>query len=564
MSKFNTRENPPAPASLRGTSALATTVAPGGAPDTATREGGAGFTRTDQADLFLACTSGFITEKNFYETGEERVDRVRDLARAVAVTEEGAAWLSDFLPWLRGEGNMRTAGIVVAAEAVHARLRLATKLGGNRALVSAVCQRADEPGEFLAYWMSRFGRTKIPHAVKRGLGDAAARLYTAYSALKYDTPGRAVRFGDLIKYVGATAPVGKGELYRWLIARAPQRRAPDWQDRVDYTLLPMVSARRALEAVPLADRRALLQVAGSGMLTEAGATWEYLSGWLADGQGMDADAWRAVLPSMGYMARLRNLANFDRAGLDDMVASVIAHQLADPAAVAASRQFPYRFLSAYDTVPSDRWRHPLGKALDLSLRNIPELPGSTLVMIDTSGSMEASVSNRSARSRVDVAALFGIAVATRNRGRVDVYGFANYAYPFEVVVGGSTLREVERFRGTVGQAGHGTRIVESTMAAALGRPGGYDRVLIFTDGQTFPTTVGRLGIDLHGHLSQKLPASMSAYAFDLGGYSEGFLPSGSGNRHQLGGLTDATFRMIPQVEAGQHGSWPWDTISYGV
>jgi hypothetical protein len=35
------------------------------------------------------------------------------------------------------------------------------------------------------------------------------------------------------------------------------------------------------------------------------------------------------------------------------------------------------------------------------------------------------------------------------------------------------------------------------------------------------------------------------------------MPAGYGNRHKLGGLTDATFALIPNIEAGAAARWPW-------
>ena len=72
----------------------------------------------------------------------------------------------------------------------------------------------------------------------------------------------------------------------------------------------MIAARAALMALPVQDRRAVLDQ--PERLSAAGMTWESLAGWL---QGpLDAAAWQAVIPSMGYMALLRNLRNFDDAG----------------------------------------------------------------------------------------------------------------------------------------------------------------------------------------------------------------------------------------------------------
>ena len=66
-----------------------------------------------------------------------------------------------------------------------------------------------------------------------------------------------------------------------------------------------------------------------------------------------------MIPSMGYMALLRNLRNFDQAGISRDTQMAVASTLADPEAVARSRQFPYRFWSAYKNVPSLTWASAL-------------------------------------------------------------------------------------------------------------------------------------------------------------------------------------------------------------
>ncbi len=74
---------------------------------------------------------------------------------------------------------------------------------------------------------------------------------------------------------------------------------------------------------------------------------------------------------MGYMALLRNLRNFDEAGVSDAVAGRVAERLADPAQVAKSRQLPMRFLSAYRAAPSLRWAWALEQAIAHALANVP-------------------------------------------------------------------------------------------------------------------------------------------------------------------------------------------------
>src|SRR4029077_5699194 len=126
------------------------------------------------------------------------------------------------------------------------------------------------------------------------------------------------------------------------------------------------------------------------------------------------DLWAALIPSMGYMALLRNLRNFDDAGVPDGIAAAVAARLTDPEQVAKSRQFPFRFLSAYRAVPSLRWAYPLERALNLSLANVPALGGRTLVLVDRSLSMgDAKMSGRAEMVWADAAAVFGAAIAQR-------------------------------------------------------------------------------------------------------------------------------------------------------
>lgn len=114
-----------------------------------TYEGGRGRERDARSELFLLAVSNFVSQQTFYETGADRDDRFTKLVRELAVTDP--AWTAGLLGWLRGEGKLRTASVVGAAEYVKARLDAgATDGPSNRQVVAAVLQRPDEPGELLA------------------------------------------------------------------------------------------------------------------------------------------------------------------------------------------------------------------------------------------------------------------------------------------------------------------------------------------------------------------------------------------------------------------------------
>jgi hypothetical protein len=567
MSKFNRR-----PAGATVLSPYTST------PDSGyTHEGAPGHQRDPRTELFLAAVSALAGEDSFYETGVDRDQRYRALVGQLAVDDP--VWCAAFLRWLRTAANVRTAALVGAVEYVRARLALTQGAPtrpprhaaidptvpvapSNRRVVDSVLERGDEPGELLAYWIGRYGRA-IPSAVKRGVADAVLRMQSEYTYLKWDSRERAVRHADVLNLchpgdrAGANQRISgpyQHDLFDYIVGvpHRPDMPIPD--------ALRTLSRRDTLMRLPVDERRAALS--DPTLLARAGITWEALAGWL---QGpMDAPAWSAVLPSMGLMAQIRNLRNLDQAGVgDDVVAPVLA-RLRDPGEIARSRQFPYRFYSAYLAAPSLRWGQALETALQHSLGNLPRLGGRTLILVDTSASMERPLSARSTATYAQTAALFGVALAARGE-QVDLFGFADGQFPHHVAAGASVLREVERFCSRIGEVGHGTQI-----GAALARQfNDHDRVVVISDMQTMPhpgSGGGQLNVrelDVLGRriarpITDLVPAKVPMYGFSLGGYRRGAMPSGHGRRWEFGGLTDATFRLIPMLEAGERARWPWE------
>ena len=162
------------------------------------------------------------------------------------------------------------------------------------------------------------------------------------------------------------------------------------------------------------------------------------------------------------------------------------------------------------------------------------------------------MSRKSTMTMVQTAALFGLATAVRNRERTDLYGFADGQFQVrwsEYRL--SVLKSLETFIRRIGEVGYGTRIGEAARATYRG----HDRVMIVTDMQTFPNGSGRAG--QVGDVSASVPARTPVYGLNLVGYRHSGMPAGHGNRHELGGLTDATFSLIPNIEAGLASRWPW-------
>ncbi|KIR65840.1 TROVE domain-containing protein [Micromonospora haikouensis] len=498
------------------------------AAEAMTAEGGPGFLRGQRAELFLLAVSNMVGADTFYEAAADRDARFRELVAAVAVADPD--WFARFVPWLRTGALLRSASVVAALEG--SRAQVAAGVPGSRAVVGAALQRADEPGEALAYWLGRHGRA-LPKPVKRGVADAVVRLYHERSLLKYDSDGDAVRFGDVIEL---THPVARdarqGDLFRHALDRRHKRDNPLPES------LTVLAARAELMALPVQRRR---EVTDPAVLGAAGMSWEALAGWRQ--APMDAAAWESIIPTMGYLALLRNLRNFDQAGVGDAVAEAVAAKLTDPGEVARSRVLPMRFLSAYNAAPSLRWAYPLERALQQALANVPALDGRTLILIDTSGSMNSTFSRDGTLRCWDAATVFGLALAARARDAT-VVSFSHASRVFPAVAGESVLAAVRRFREGGYFYGGGTQ----TEQAIRRHYAGHDRVVVLTDEQA------------HWHaapdVAHAVPAHVPTYTWNLVGYRVGHAPT-VGNRHTFGGLSDAAFAMIPLVEAGSRDRWPF-------
>lgn len=523
--------------------------------DTArTHEGAPADTRDARSELFVLAVTNLVGQDTFYERANARDERFRLLVREVTATDP--EWVASFVPWLRDSANMRTAAIVAAVEYCLA--------GGpeKRRVISGALQRGDEPAEFLGYWIQRTGRHTLPGGVQRGLRDAVERLYTERAVLRYDSSRATVRMGDVVELVKprSHSTHGAAELTIEEIGRRRRRRSQLYDFLYDSRRnrpepgeeLMTLRARRRLEAMPPHQRRVVAR--DSELLRLAAVSWEYLAGWLPG--GMDAQAWELAIPEMGYMALLRNLRNFEQAGVSRDVLRQVEDRLRDPDEVRKSRQLPIRFLSAWKAVGSTRWGAALEDALSVTFDNVPRLTGRSLVLVDMSGSMKDPLSERSQVQRWEAALLFGHAAAwASDEADLFVYsggwssirrwsdrfgrGDSDDNVYHRLDASRSPLRlydDATRWPG----AFYGTRTwltVEQT--CDLKR---HDRLVLVTDEQSHDSYRG-------------LPVPKRTYVVNVAGYHPAQLPPGA---VAFGGLSDAVFAGLAALESRHDERWPWD------
>lgn len=546
MATFNKRTTKPLITSQVKTEGTSTTAL-----------GASGFGRTPLSDLYLLSISGTVTADTFHEKGAARQDRYIDLLRGVALLDQDNA--TAMLPWLRSDGYMRTAAVLGAAE-VAKTLCDQHRYKGVEDMVDGVLQRADEPGEFLAYWFSIAGKAwpKRYQAVKRGLKRAVSRLYTEYSYGKWDSSRRAYRFADVIDIVHpAPKDQAQSDLFRLILDRRHGHTG---------TLTPRLAMFGSLKQwraqaadIPKGVSRADLaasRLLDPAVIKAAGLTWEDVMSEL--GSKVDKKLlWEAMIPVMAPGALIKNLRNFDENGVSDVAADEVAKVLTSTDRIRRARLFPYRFLAAHRAVPSLRWGHVLERGLAASLDLVPALNGKTLILVDRSPSMfpghAFSTPHKGDITLADQAALFGAALAVKAQDATLV-AFGGTSRKIPVPRGASVLKVVESF-------GREINYTDIPAAVKANFTSEYTRVVIVTDEQSRPGHFVRH--DSHGwrndemKIDDLIPAHIPVHMWNMAGYSASILETGGTNRHSFGGLSDSSFALIDLVERGKNAPWPW-------
>ena len=426
-----------------------------------THEGAAARQISPEKQLRRSVLSCLLWEDQFYEDGQEISQRIADLVR-LNKPETVAALAKE----ARSEQHLRHVPLLLLSELAS--------IGQGSSLVSdAIADtigRADELGELLAvYW--RNGRQPVSAQMKKGLARAFCK-FDRYQLAKYDRDN-AIKLRDVM-FMCHPKP-------------ANDEQAEIWKGLANGTL-------------GSADTWEVRQSAGTEKKTEVDKR----------------ERWEAMLREgkLGYLALLRNLRNMLDAGVD------MALIEAGIAARKGSRQvLPFRYVAAARAAP--RLERAVDQALVAAIGESQEMPGNTTVIVDTSGSMNATLSAKSQMRRVDAAA----ALACVINGRVRTFAY------------GSSVQEVPHRLGMAGvdaiqsaNVGWATYLGKAVKAANETSP---DRIIVITDEQT--------------HDPVPPPNAKYGYLINVGSYQNGV---GYGPWVHIDGWSEATLRFIREYEAG--------------
>lgn len=318
---------------------------------TTNRSGHAAYKMTDKQKLVTQVLCSFFNEKKFY--GDNTAEMQETIKNVIAVDPQFVANLAVFA---RREFNMRTVAHVLVTYLAH-------EVNGKpyaRKAVDAVAIRGDDATEIMACYLDVFGKP-IPNALKKGIADAMQR-FDEYTLAKYKGEGNAVKMRDLLCLCRPT-PKNEAQSAAWKLLLNGELETP-------YTWETELSAK-----------------------------------------GNNAATWEKLIDSgkVGYMALLRNLRNILTANPRN-VGKVLA-TIENPQMVKRSKQLPFRFLSAYkelENIGGSRVFDALENAVEASIENMPKLDGTTVIAVDTSGSMGTAISAKSKVKCYEIAMMLGL------------------------------------------------------------------------------------------------------------------------------------------------------------
>lgn len=389
-----------------------------------THEGARAVPINPEQELRRSVMSCMLWENTFYENGENIATRIANL-----VPQVGFKKASEIAIYAREQMKLRHAPLwIVRAMAKMTGHEKTTpnKLGeldwirryslGDT--LARVIQRPDELTEFVAlYWKD--GRQPLSAQVKLGLASAFTK-FDAYQLAKYNRDG-AVKLRDVL-FLCHAKPIN-------------DEQAATWKQLVDGTL-------------PTPD------------------TWEVA---LSTGQDKK-ETWTRLIQEgkLGALALLRNLRNMNEAKVDEQVI------FAGLDSLKVDRVLPFRFIAAARAVP--QWESKIEPIMLKSIDGKKKLPGKTILLIDVSGSMDDSISEKSDLKRVDAAC--GLAILARELcENVRIFSFSNELQPIPDRRG-FALRDA-----IMNSQNHGGTWLGRAVSAIDGNES-YDRFIVITDEQS--------------------------------------------------------------------------------
>jgi hypothetical protein len=478
-------------------------------PNVVNEAGGLAFRKTPAFELLSLVFCALLNRKatKFYQSEAATLQRLQTLVKA------NPLFAAQTAVWAR-----RVLGLRSISHAVAAAVCFHTKGQGLpwvREFVESVVFRPDDAIEIVSAYFAFYGAGKtirkphgrrgkkvpvtLPYPLKKGLARALGKL-DGYQLAKYQKADGNISLADVFNLVHPRPSAENAAAFKAFI-KGELKNTDTWEAR--------------------------LSAAGSDKLKKE-------------------EAWCSLFDErkLGYFAALRNTRNI----LEQAPGAVDAliKRLVDPVAVQRSLILPFQFVKGYKEVATcglpraAEAAKAIEQAVETSIKNIPVLPGRTLVCLDESCSMGARENDDSAAG---IGSLFA-AVVLKSQPGADFMAFSSDAH-YETINSSRSLFQVTAEIRSKWHSG-GTNFHKIFERAREK----YDNIIILSDGEGWalggswqreagaPTTARRQYEQKHG----ALPFIVT---FDLAGYSSAMFPEDS--VAVLAGFSDKVFALLREL-----------------
>lgn len=480
---------------------------------TANHEGEVAYSLTPEMELYSAVVTTMMSAK-FYESENDLLTRIRSLVAQVGKTNP--EFVAQLAIYAREQMYLRTVPVVLMVELA--------KIHNGDDLVSRalerVVSRVDEITEVASYYarVNNTGSTKklakMSNQIRIGLGKAFNK-FDAYQFAKYNRPGM-VKLRDVLFL---THPKAKDEAQQAVF------------DQIASDTLPTPETWE----VELSTN------------TDKKASWEKM---------VDSN-------KLGYMAALRNLRNMLEAGISGEHLTKVASLIADPVAVRKSKQFPFRFLAAYQelesvqSVDTPRLMQALEDAVIVASENIPGFNKSEAihVSVDTSGSMSSKLSDKTKISLQDAGLMLAMFLH-QVTPRVETTIFGDRIMGVNLTKSNllGNVHKLREYSDKVGSSTNGYLVPKELIA----RKAVMDKVVVFTDCQLYNSNYSFWGgtkektfAEYWKQYRAEIAPHAKLYLFDLNGYGNTPVSLMGDGAYLISGWSEKVFDMLEAYEQGE-------------
>jgi 60 kDa SS-A/Ro ribonucleoprotein len=483
-------------------------INPNKVPDTeyVNYEGGITYQLSPKTELYSTIASYLVKEPKFYGNAQAELERVSHLVGELNVTDP--EFVLKLAVFARNELYLRSAPIILLA--------LAAKQSNKyvRQYVPAIVKRADEITEVLSLlqlYNENLGdespKTMVPNGLRRGLSDVFS-TFSYYQFSKYDHNKSKFSMQDAIRLIHPhPVDLEQEQLYKDIAAEA----------------------------------------------LKPAKTWEHI----ISEEGSTKENWERVIPLMPIMATLRNLRNLLDKEIGYLQTQEVISKLTNEEKILSSKQFPFRFYSAYKSIEdhsnpaAGKFLTALNKSIEISVQNIPTLSGITAAFSDNSGSMtQQTISRESEIYPQDISNLFTAITSKVSHNNViglfaERFRTVNFADQDSIIARKQKLDKIDVGGST--NAFLALRYLNHNNIKV-------DRIFLFSDEQSYDSEARYGYRDEESSVIKewtkykKTHPKTYLYSVDLVGYGSMQVPEHDPRVLKVAGWNESIFRYIPHFE----------------